>query len=573
MLKLVRYLKGYEKQCICAPLFKMLEAAFNLLVPLVMASVIDDGIAKGDISHVYFCAVLLIGMAIIGWVCSVTAQYFCAQLASGFGTALRDDLFAHIMTLSSADIEELGSSTLVTRLTNDSNQVQDGVNMFFRLVLRAPIVVFGAIISAFIVSGVEGVLFLVISALVFLFVRLVMSVAVKRFRVVQTTLDSVLLKVTEQLEGVRVLRAFSQEKPECESFESTISELRANQVSAGDVSALMNPLTYVAVNLGLAAVLYVGGIQVQIGAFSQGELVALVNYLSQLLTDLLRFATLITSLSKSEACAKRVNEIFARFSTMEDGSKDATTMLPLLSVDHVSFTYPNTNSPALTDITFEAQPGEVIGVIGGTGSGKSTLAALLMHTYDVSSGSIKLDSEDIRNFTRASLHKQISIVDQKPSLFAGTIATNLKIANQNASDEELEQAIDIAQATNVVEAKGGLPGQIEQLGRNLSGGQKQRLSIARTLVRKPHILILDDASSALDLATDAALRHALKEQLSDTTQIVISQRVSALAHADAILVLDHGRLVGKGTHDELRQKCRVYKEICASQLSQEVEHE
>lgn len=565
MLKLTRYLAGYGKQCILAPLFKLLEAAFNLLVPFVMASVIDEGIAQGNVSHVYFCAFLLIGMALVGWVCSITAQYFCARLASGFGSALRDDLFAHVMTFSQADIEELGASTLITRLTNDSNQVQDGVNMFFRLVLRCPIVVIGAIISAFIVSGIEGGLFCLIACVVLLFVRIVMSIAVKRFRGVQTTLDTVLLKVTEQLEGVRVLRAFSQEHIECDSFEQAVNELRANQVKAGDISALMNPLTYVAVNLGLVAVLYVGGIRVSIGSFSQGELVALVNYLSQLLVDLLRFATLITLLSKSEACAKRVNEIFARSSSMVDGTRNALEVEPVLSVNHMGFTYADTNSAALSDITFEAQPGEVIGVIGGTGSGKTTLAALLMREYDATEGSICLGGVNISEFTRESLHKQISIVDQKPALFAGSVRSNLELADPDVSETTLEQAIEIAQATDVVEAKGGLEGHIDQLGRNLSGGQRQRLSIARTLVRKPAILILDDASSALDLATDAALRRALKDKLAKTTQIVISQRVSALAHADTILVLDHGRLVGRGTHRELRETCRVYREICASQ--------
>lgn len=568
MLELIRYLKGYGKQCVLAPLFKLLEALFNLLVPFVMASVIDKGIAKGDIQHVYFCAFLLIAMAIIGWVCSVTAQYFCARLATGFGTALRDDLFQHIMSLSRADIDELGSATLITRVNNDTNQIQDGVNIFFRLVLRCPIVVIGAMISAWIISGYEGLLFLLIALVVAVFVWLVMSVAVRRYRSVQTALDVILLKVSEQLEGVRVLRAFSRESAECEDFNNRASELRQNQVYAGDTAALMNPLTYAAVNLGLVAVLYVGGIQVQVGSFSQGELVALVNYMSQLLVDLLRLAVLVTSLSKAEACAKRVNEIFDRKPTMQDGSESAEGAPASIAFNDVSFTYPKASAPALSHISFQANPGDIIGVIGGTGSGKSTLASLLMRYYDASSGTVEVGGSDIASYQLKSLHHLVNIVDQKPRLFAGTVESNLKFANEKATKEELEAAIGAAQAANVVEAKGGLEGTIEQLGRNLSGGQRQRLSIARTLTRKPRILILDDASSALDLATDAALRHALAE-MKDTTQVVISQRVSAIRHANLILVLDEGNLVGQGTHAELVKSCEVYREICESQLESE----
>lgn len=565
MIKLARYLAGYGKQCVLAPLFKLLEALFNLLVPFVMASVVDEGIAKGDINHVYLCAAILIAMALIGWTCSVTAQYFCARLAAGFGTALRDDLFSHILSLSRADIDELGSSTLITRVTNDSNQVQDGVNIFFRLVLRCPIVVIGSIVSAFIVSGYEGVLFVIISAFVGFLVWLVMSVAIKRFRSVQASLDQVLLSVTEQLEGVRVLRAFSREQAECEVFDEIAHTLRNNQVAAGDASSLMNPLTYVVVNLGLVAVLYLGGFQVQIGDFTQGELVALINYMSQILVDLVRLAILATSMAKAIACAKRINEVFDRKPTMVDGTESAEGAEPSISFDDVSFTYPKAAAPALSHVSFSAAPGDIVGVIGGTGSGKSTLASLLMRLYDASDGTVEVGGEPIQSYQLKSLHELVNIVDQKPHLFAGSIATNLRLAKQDASDDELIQAVEDAQATNVVEAKGGLSGEIEQLGRNLSGGQRQRLSIARTLTRRPRILILDDASSALDLATDAALRHALAK-MKDTTQVVISQRVSAIRHANTILVLDEGKLVGKGTHDELVKTCEVYREICESQL-------
>lgn len=442
MLKLARYLAGYGKQCILAPLFKLLEALFNLLVPFVMASVVDEGIAKGDIHHVYMCAIALIAMALIGWVCSVTAQYFCAELASGFGTALRDDLFKHIMSLSRADIDELGSSTLITRVTNDTNQVQDGINTFFRLVLRCPIVVIGAIISATLISGYEGLLFLGISAAVFAAVRVVMSVAIKRFRGVQTALDDVLLSVTEQLEGVRVLRAFSREQAEIEAFDKTTNQLRERQVSAGDVSALMNPLTYCAVNLGLVAVLYVGGIQIEIGSFSQGELVALVNYMSQMLVDLMRFATLINILSKAEACAKRINEIFDRKPTMTEGTLSAESAPASIRFEDVSFTYPKAQAPALSHISFEAAPGDIVGIIGGTGSGKSTLADLLMRLYDASEGKVEIGGKPISSYKLESLHHLVNIVDQKPHLFAGTVATNLRLANQKATTEELTAAIE-----------------------------------------------------------------------------------------------------------------------------------
>lgn len=565
MLKLARYLAGYGKQCVLAPLFKLLEAVFNLLVPFVMASIVDEGIANGDTHYVYVCAAILIAMALVGWVCSVTAQYFCAQLAAGFGTALRNDLFSHILSLSRADIDELGSSTLITRVTNDSNQVQDGINTFFRLVLRCPIVVIGAIISATIISGYEGALFLGISVAVFLAVRLVMSVAIKRFRRVQNSLDDVLLSVTEQLEGVRVLRAFSREKSECKNFEATANELRENQVHAGDIAALMNPLTYVAVNLGLVAVLYIGGWQVQFGSFSQGELVALVNYMSQMLVDLLRFATLVNILSKAEACAKRINEVFERQPTMIDGTASAEGVPATICFKDVSFTYPKAAAPALSHISFEAQSGDIVGVIGGTGSGKSTLASLIMRLYDASEGTVEIGGQPIQAYELKSLHHLVNIVDQKPHLFAGSVETNLRLANVDATNDELNAAIEAAQASNVIEAKGGLSGEIEQLGRNLSGGQRQRLSIARTLTRRPRILILDDASSALDLATDATLRHVLAE-MKDTTQVVISQRVSAIRHANTILVMDEGKLVGKGTHEELLMSCDVYREICESQL-------
>lgn len=573
MLQLVRYLRGYGKECVLAPLFKCLEAAFQILVPLVMASVVDEGIAAGNTHHIMASAAALIAMGVVGWVCAVAAQYFSAKLGAGFGTALRDDLFAHVMSLSRSDVDELGTSTLVTRLTNDTNQVQDGVNLFFRLVLRCPITILGSIGAAFLVSGTEGALFVVVSAIVFLLVWLVMRVAIRGYREVQHGLDGVLLSTAEQLEGVRVLRAFGQEDEERRLFDGLLDGLWHRQVHVGDVSGLMNPLTYAAVNLGLVVVLYVGGISIQAGNLTQGALVALVNYMSQILVDLLKFATLVNTLSKSEACARRVNEVFERVPSMTDGELSADGLSGSIEFCDVTFSYPGAAAPSLSHVTFSARPGQVVGVIGGTGSGKSTLASLLMRFYDATSGSVLVGGRDVRTLTLESLHHLVSIVDQRPRLFSGTIESNLRLAAPDASPDQLEHAVGAAQAADVVAAKGGVAGAVEQLGRNLSGGQRQRLSIARTLSRGPRILVLDDASSALDLATDARLRHALASEFPGVTQVVISQRISAIRHADLILVLDAGRVVGQGTHEELRRSCDVYEEICASQLEgEEVRH-
>lgn len=573
MLKLVRYLRGYGKECVLAPLFKCLEAAFQILVPLVMASVVDEGIAAGNTRHIMASAAALIAMGVVGWVCAVAAQYFSAKLGAGFGTALRDDLFAHVMSLSRSDVDELGTSTLVTRITNDTNQVQDGVNLFFRLVLRCPIAILGSIGAAYLVSGTEGALFVVVSAIVFLLVWLVMRVAIRGYREVQHGLDGVLLSTAEQLEGVRVLRAFGREDEERRLFDGLLDDLWHRQVHVGDVSGLMNPLTYAAVNLGLVVVLYVGGISIQAGILTQGALVALVNYMSQMLVELLKLANLVNTLSKSEACARRVNEVFERVPSMTDGVLSADGLSGSIEFCDVTFSYPGAAAPSLSHVSFSAKPGQVVGVIGGTGSGKSTLASLLMRFYDATSGSVLVGGRDVRTLTLESLHRLVSIVDQRPRLFSGTIESNLRLAAPDASPDQLKHAVGAAQAADVVAAKGGVAGAVEQLGRNLSGGQRQRLSIARTLSRGPRILVLDDASSALDLATDARLRHALASEFPGVTQVVISQRISAIRHADLILVLDAGRIVGQGTHEELRRSCDVYEEICASQLEgQEVRH-
>ena len=573
MLKLVRYLRGYGKECVLAPLFKCLEAAFQILVPLVMASVVDEGIAAGNTHHIMASAAALIAMGVVGWVCAVAAQYFSAKLGAGFGTALRDDLFAHVMSLARSDVDELGTSTLVTRLTNDTNQVQDGVNLFFRLVLRCPIAILGSIGAAYLVSGTEGALFVFVSAIVFLLVWLVMRVAIRGYREVQHGLDGVLLSTAEQLEGVRVLRAFGREDEERRLFDDLLDGLWHRQVHVGDVSGLMNPLTYAAVNLGLVVVLYIGGISIQAGNLTQGALVALVNYMSQMLVELLKLANLVNTLSKSEACARRVNEVFERVPSMTDGELSADGLSGSIEFCDVTFSYPGAAAPSLSHVSFSARPGQVVGVIGGTGSGKSTLASLLMRFYDATSGSVLVGGRDVRTLTLESLHRLVSIVDQRPRLFSGTIESNLRLAAPDASPDQLEHAVEAAQAADVVAAKGGVAGAVEQLGRNLSGGQRQRLSIARILSRGPRILVLDDASSALDLATDARLRHALASEFPGVTQVVISQRISAIRHADLILVLDAGRVVGQGTHEELRRTCDVYEEICASQLEgKEVRH-
>ena len=573
MLKLVRYLRGYGKECVLAPLFKCLEAAFQILVPLVMASVVDEGIAADNTHHIMASAATLMAMGVVGWVCAVAAQYFSAKLSAGFGTALRDDLFAHVMSLSRSDVDELGTSTLVTRLTNDTHQVQDGVNLFFRLVLRCPIAILGSIGASYLVNGTEGALFVVVSAIVFLLVWLVMRVAIRGYRKVQHGLDGVLLSTAEQLEGVRVLRAFGREDEERRLFDGLLDGLWHRQVHVGDVSGLMNPLTYAAVNLGLVVVLYVGGISIQAGILTQGALVALVNYMSQMLVELLKLANLVNTLSKSEACARRVNEVFERVPSMTDGVLSADGLSGSIEFCDVTFSYPGAAAPSLSHVSFSAKPGQVVGVIGGTGSGKSTLASLLMRFYDATSGSVLVGGRDVRTLTLESLHRLVSIVDQRPRLFSGTIESNLRLAAPDASPDQLEHAVGAAQAADVVAAKGGVAGAVEQLGRNLSGGQRQRLSIARTLSRGPRILVLDDASSALDLATDARLRHALASEFPGVTQVVISQRISAIRHADLILVLDAGRVVGQGTHEELRRTCDAYEEICASQLEgQEVRH-
>ena len=571
MFKLRRYLAGHYAQCVLAPLFKGLEALLQLLVPLVMAQVIDTGIARRDAGFVLAHGALLLVMGVLAWVVAVTAQYFCSKLAAAFGTAVRDDLFAHVLTLSREDVERIGRSSLVTRLTNDTQQVQDGLNMFFRLILRSPFVTFGTVVAAFAVDGVEGAALLaaviVSGAIVLGFMRL----TTERYHAIQRGLDEVQLRVSENLEGVRVLRAFRREGAERADFARAAGDVRDRQVSTGDLSALVNPLTYVSINCGLIALLWLGGAQVNVGHLTQGQLVALVSYVSQALVELLKLTNLIVLLSKASACARRVNEVFDTAPSMADGTREARLEpgAPAVAFDDVSFTYPDGAAPALSHVSFSLPAGSTLGVIGGTGSGKSTLASLVMRFYDATSGTVRVGGSDVRDLTRSSLRRRVSLVEQGATLFSGTVESNLRWGGPDAGERDLEAALSTAQAAGVVAGKGGLDAPVEQFGRNFSGGQRQRLTIARTLARRPDVLVLDDASSALDFATDAALRRALAHDRAGAAVITISQRVTSVRHADQILVLDGGRQVGLGTHEELLASCPVYQEICASQLTDE----
>ena len=572
MFKLRRYLAGHYVECVLAPLFKGLEALLQLLVPLVMAQVIDVGIASHDAGYVLGHGALLVGVGVFAWVISVTAQYFCSKLASAFGTAMRDDLFLHVLSLSREDVERIGRASLVTRITNDSQQVQDGLNMFFRLILRSPFVTFGTVVAAFLVDGVEGAALLAAVLVSGAIVMGFMRVTTERYRQIQRGLDEVQLRVAENLEGVRVLRAFRREDSERATFAQAADAVRARQVTTGDISALVNPLTYAAINCGLIALLWVGGGQVNVGHLTQGQLVALVSYVSQALVELLKLTNLIMLLSKASACARRVNEVFETAPSMTDGSREAALLPgePAIAFDDVSFTYPGGAGHALDHVSFSLMPGQTLGVIGGTGSGKSTLASLAMRFYDVTEGSVRVGGSDVRDLTRSSLRRAVSLVEQGATLFSGTIASNLRWGGPNATEGDLRAALETAQAAGVVDGKdGGLEAEVEQFGRNFSGGQRQRLAVARTLARRPGVLVLDDASSALDFATDAALRRAIRRDCADAAVIMISQRVTTVRQANQVLVLDGGRQVGLGTHEELLDTCPVYREICESQLTAE----
>ncbi len=580
MKKLLVYLKDYKMESVLGPLFKLLEATFELIVPLVMARIIDVGIAQGDKSYIFHMFCVLILLAAIGLTCSITAQYFAAKASVGFSTTLRYELFKHIQTLSFSEMDTVGTSTLITRMTSDINQVQSGVNLVLRLFLRSPFIVFGAMIMSFTVNVKAALVFVVTIPLLSIVVFGVMVISIPMFKKVQAALDRVLGKTRENLEGVRVIRAFNKEENEIQDFNEQNNRLTNLQMVVGRLSALMNPATYIIINVSIVAVIWVGGGQVYDGIITQGEVVALVSYMSQILVELIKLANLIINITKSIACGNRIAEIMdmkpsipkeiraAKTAGTEKTQSD--TKIPAVEFDHVCMNYAGAGEEALTDIDFKAMRGQTIGIIGGTGSGKSSVVNLIPRFYDVSKGAVRIYGKDVREYDVTSLRDKIGMVMQKAVLFHGTIRENLLWGNPDATDEQLNRAIEIAQATDVVAGKeGGLDYEIEQNGRNLSGGQKQRLTIARAVVKDPDILILDDSASALDFATDARLRAALRNMQGEKTIFIVSQRTSSIQFADQILVLDDGQTVGLGTHEELLKNCETYREIYESQFKKE----
>lgn len=580
MKKLLNYLSAYKKEAVLAPLFKMLEASFELLVPLVMAQIIDTGIKNQDLAYILKMGAVLVLLGVIGLACSLTAQYFAARAAVGFGAGVRRDLFRHINRLSYSEIDAQGTATLITRMTSDVNQVQSGVNLTLRLFLRSPFIVFGAMIMAFTIDVKSALIFAAAIPLLSLVVFGIMLISMPLYKRVQRQLDRVMQITRENLTGARVIRAFNREQDEIASFKEEGGLLIRFQIFVGRISALLNPVTYVIVNLAIVVLIYTGAGQVDSGRIPQGEVVALVNYMSQILVELIKLANLIISITKALACAGRISSVFEMESSIVDPGEEKGGQVkeenpPVsgtsrVSFQNVSFSYQGAKEESLSDISFDAAPGEIIGVIGGTGSGKSTLVNLIPRFYDVTKGQVLVNGTDVRAQSLSKLRGQIGVVPQKAVLFKGTIRDNMRWGKEDASDREIEEALETAQALEVVKSrKNGLDAMIFQGGKNLSGGQRQRLTIARALVRKPQILILDDSSSALDFATDARLRKALRERTGDAAVFLVSQRASALRHADQILVLDDGRLAGKGKHEELLETCPVYREICLSQLSGE----
>ena len=576
MKKLLVYLRDYKKEVVFAPLFKLLEASFELIVPLVVAAIIDYGIANSDKGYIFKMCGVLVLLAIVGFVSAVTAQYFSAKAAVGFSTEVRHHLFEHIQTLSFNEMDSIGTSTLITRLTSDINQTQSGVNMVLRLFLRSPFIVFGAMIMAFTVNVKGALVFVVTIPLLSIVVFGIMALSVPRFKKVQGGLDRILGRTRENLEGARVIRAFNKEDSEVASFNEENQFLTGMQLVVGRISALMNPITLVIINVATLAVIWVGGKETFNGIITQGEVVALVNYMSQILVELVKLANLIVNVNKSIACGNRIQDIFEIKASipntddkkMSDVKVDENT--PMVEFSHACMRYAGSSEEALSDINFVVEKGQTIGIIGGTGSGKSTLVNMIPRFYDTSSGQVKIQGVDVKDYPIVELRDKIGMVMQKAVMFHGTIADNLRWGNENATDEELWTAVRIAQAEDVVRGKEGeLDHMIEQGGRNLSGGQKQRLTIARAIVKNPDILILDDSASALDFATDAALRKALKNMQGTKTIFIVSQRTSSIRFADKIIVLDDGSIVGTGTHDELLDSCETYREIYESQFKKE----
>ena len=582
MKKLLVYLKDYKKESVLGPLFKLLEATFELIVPLVMAAIIDTGVATGDKSYIMKMCMVLVLLAVIGLTCSITAQYFAAKAAVGFATKLRHALFAHIESLSFTEMDTVGTATLITRMTSDVNQVQNGVNLVLRLFLRSPFIVFGAMVMAFTIDVKAALVFVVTIPLLSIIVFGIMLISIPLYKKVQSALDKVLGITRENLTGSRVIRAFNKEDDEKVHFNENNDLLTRAQIYVGKISALMNPLTYVIINGAIVVLVWTGAVRVDNGYITQGEVVALINYMSQILVELVKLANLIININKSIACGNRIQSIFEMQPSITDGSGQKVDKVQTDTADrseeaeyavefsHVGLTYAGAGDESLTDIDFKVKKGETIGIIGGTGSGKSSVVNLIPRSYDVTSGFIKVDGKDVKDYPLEELRGKIGTVLQKAVLFHGTIRENLKWGNPDATEEDLNRAITVAQAKEFIDNKEGrLDFEIEQGGKNLSGGQRQRLTIARAVVKKPEILILDDSASALDFATDAALRKAIREMEGETTVFIVSQRAASIQHADRIVVLDDGKIVGLGTSEELLESCEVYQEIYNSQFKKQ----
>lgn len=567
MKKLLKYMKSYTLESVLGPLFKLLEASFELFVPLVMAAIIDTGIAQGDRGYVLRMCGVLVALAVIGLVCSITAQYFAARASVGFATKIRSACFAHIQSLSFAQQDKLGVSTLITRMTSDINQVQSGVNLALRLLLRSPFVVFGAMVMAFTIDVKAALVFVVTIPLLSVVVFGLMLWSIPMYKKVQKRLDGVLSLTRESLTGVRVVRAFCQEKDIERDFVEKNDALTTLQKLVGKVTGLMNPVTYAIINLGIVALIWVGALRVDAGILTQGQVVALYNYMSQILVELVKLASLIISITKAMACASRVSAVMEVQPDMHGGDKAPDSNgREAVRFENVTLNYSGSGAPELHGVSFAALRGQTIGVIGGTGAGKSTLVGLIPRFYDATEGRVLVDGVDVREYSLGELRKRVGVVPQKAVLFKGTIRENMKWGDPDANDEQIWQALEAAQARDVVESKeDGLDAPIAQGGRNLSGGQRQRLTIARALVKRPEILILDDSASALDYATDLKLRQALRKLPDSPTVFIVSQRTSSISHADQIIVLDEGGVAGMGTHEQLLEGCPVYQEIYYSQ--------
>lgn len=573
MKKLLVYLKDYKKESFFAPLFKMLEAIFELIVPLVVASIIDNGILKNNISYVVICSAILVALAVIGMVAAITAQYFAAKAATEFGKELRYALFDKIESLSFSEVDSIGTSSLITRLTTDSNQVQNGVNLVLRLFLRSPFIVFGAMIMAFTVDVKCALIFVGVIPVLSLVVFGIMAYTIPKYKRVQNNLDSITLKTRENLSGARVIRAFTQEEAEINDFTEKNDILTRLQKGVGKISALMNPVTYVIINVAVIALIYSGALQVNKGNLSQGEVVALYNYMSQILVELIKLANLIITITKALACASRIESVMNLENSLEHNRNNELQSENAVDFDNVSLKYKDASENSLENISFSAEKGSVVGIIGGTGSGKTSLVSLIPHFYDATGGKVLVNGMDVKSYSDDDLRQRIGFVLQKAALFKGTVRDNLKWGNENATDDEMLTALKKAQVLDTVLDKGGLDAAIEQNGSNLSGGQKQRLSVARALVRKPDILILDDSSSALDYATEAAMRKEILNLDYNPTVFIVSQRASSVMSADKIIVLDDGSVCGVGNHNQLLEQCDVYKEVYTSQFGEEDSNE